>query len=98
MGCGRGSGWWWPFLRKAGDFRNWGTGLRWALHIVVVAALLIVLAVVNSVYFLELSRLFPDVPPSLRKVWLLILFLLLYIFSWLLRWLLSLLTPEVEAS
>lgn len=87
-----------PLFAKASDFRSWGPGLRWAIHIAVIAVVLVVLQWLNSIYLEELSRFFPTVPLRLRQIWLPILFLLLYTFSWLLRWLLSLLTPDEEAS
>src|SRR2546422_9177871 len=83
-----------PLFSKATDFRRWGPILR----ILVVAAVLVGLYFLNQKYFPEISRYFPRVHITLRRVWLCILFLLLYIFGWLLRWLLSLLTPEAETS
>jgi hypothetical protein len=74
-----------PLFSRERDFRGLGPGLRWALHTLLVAAILVGLYLVNS--YAGLPQVLGRAPPALRDFWLPALFLLLYALSWLARWL-----------
>jgi hypothetical protein len=86
-----------PVLGKARGSQGLATGLRWTIHLVLLAAALI------GLYFLNKVGSFPDLVkpsafPAVRDFWLPILGLLLYGLVWLGWWLWKLLTPEEEVS
>jgi hypothetical protein len=66
--------------------------LRWTLHFLIVALLLVGLGYLNYVW--DLERLLGGPWPLFRKIWLPLLGLLVYILCWLGAWLWYLLGPE----
>jgi hypothetical protein len=85
-----------PLFSRARDFRGLGTGLRWAIHVILVAAILVGLWAVN--HYFELSTVLRRAPGPLKDFWLPSLFVLVYALSWLGWWLWKLLWPEKETS
>lgn len=85
-----------PVFARARDFPGLGRGLRWALHVLLLAAILVGLAWVN--YHFALYRILRGAPQTLENLWLPCLFLLVYALSWLGWWLWKLLWPEQDVS
>jgi serine/threonine protein kinase len=85
-----------PLFSKARDFRGLGAGLRWAIHIIPVAAILVGLYVVNV--YCRLDTVLRNAPGELKNFWLPSLFVLVYALSWLGWCLWKLLWEEEETS
>src|SRR5437588_12636012 len=83
-----------PVFGKARSFPGLGKGVRWVLHFILLAAILVGLHFVNRIPVV-LSK-----PVSehwfVREEYLPILFVLLYVMAWLAWWLWKLLMPEEE--
>jgi hypothetical protein len=80
-----------PFFAKARDFQGMGPALRWAIHILLVAAILV------GLYFLnQLPKIYNNLtrPEIVRAYWLPLLFIIVYVLGWLGWWLWRLLQPE----
>jgi hypothetical protein len=77
---------------RAASRRRWASRLLWALHVVVVLAILVGLWYIN--YYYDLERVLRSPWPILHKVWLPLLFLLAYLLAWLGWWLWQLLGPD----
>jgi IcmF-related N-terminal domain len=78
---------------KSLSFRNWGPGVRWTLHI------LLLLLVLVGLYFL--NKPFEGLIPLNRRLaqfWLPILFLLIYVLAWAAWWLYKLLSSSQDES
>ncbi|MER3416889.1 MAG: hypothetical protein C4297_11850 [Gemmataceae bacterium] len=80
-----------PLFSEAKDFSALGRGLRWAVHLILLACVLAGLYYLNQTYFRDLLN---RGPLALRPYWLPLLFLLLYALSWLSWWLYLVLTAE----
>ncbi len=91
-------GWIFPVFSRALNFRAHAREYRWPMHIGIVVLILIVLAVLNSKWVLDLRTYLPTAPVLIQQTWLPLLFLLVYVLSWLGWWLWKLLTPEEEVS
>jgi hypothetical protein len=87
-----------PLFAKARDYRGLGTGLRWAIHVLLVAAILIGLFALNNNNYVDLKAVLGHAPLWLKPVWLPLLFVVVYALSWLGWWLWKLLWPEKEVS
>lgn len=85
-----------PFLAKAKTVRSLPPWLRWTLHLLLLATVLVGLAYVN--HFLDLEKVLRMPWPFMRKIWLPLLFLQIYILAWLGWWLWQLLGPEEKTS
>ena len=85
-----------PFLAKATHWRGMRPWVRWTLHGILIAGLLVLLAFIN--YWLDLEKVLESPWPILRKIWLPILFLLVYALSWLGWYLWELLNAAAETS
>lgn len=70
--------------------------LRWVLHFVMLAAVLVGLWYLN--WYFDLEKVLRSPWPILHKVWLPLLFFLLYLLAWLAYGLWNLLGPEREAA
>src|SRR5262245_25227131 len=82
-----------PFGRTTQFFRM-GAGLRAALHVIILVAVLVFLYWLNDKLGLDTAVSGPRFAPEIRFYWLPILFLLLYVMAWLGWWLWKLLGPE----
>src|SRR5258708_1414570 len=84
-----------PFFAKARDFQGIGPALRWAIHILLVATILVGLFFLNKlpVIYNNLTR-----PETVRSYWLPLLFVLVYVLGWLGWGLWQLLQPEESYS
>lgn len=85
-----------PVFSRAGDFRGWGTGLLWTIHILLLLAVLVALVFLDQ-RFLKFSP-FLKAPAFLRGYWLAILFFLVYLVGLLGWWIYKLWGPEEEES
>jgi hypothetical protein len=88
-----------PFFRKSRDFQGISQGVRWALHILVLAGILVLLWWIDVKF--ELWRLLKNriwLRIDFGDFWLPILFLLVYALGWLGWWLWKLLGPEEAGS
>lgn len=90
--------WIFPVFSKALNFRAHAREYRWPIHIGIVVLILVVLAVLNSKYVLDLRTYLPTAPVLIQQTWLPLLFVLVYVLSWLGWWLYKLLTPEEDLS
>jgi hypothetical protein len=90
--------WIFPVFSKALNIRAHAREYRWPMHIGIVVLILVVLAVLNSKWVLDLRTYLPTAPVLIQQTWLPLLFLLVYVLSWLGWWLWKLLTPEDELS
>src|SRR5947209_15741383 len=85
-----------PFFARARDFPGLGAAVRWTIHVVLLALILVGLYFVGRAT--GLRRHLEHGPSALRPFWLPIFFLLVYAMAWL-GWLLwKLLMPEEETS
>jgi hypothetical protein len=84
-----------PFFAKARDFQGMGPALRWAIHILLVAAILIGLFYVQHLDFLRPHLVGPRFIST--ELWLPLLFVLVYALGWLGWWIWRLLQPEVTS-
>src|SRR4051794_16877660 len=73
-----------------------GRGLRWVLHFVILAAVLVALYFLNQHF--NLQHYLPVVSRELARVWLPVLFLLFSLLCWLAWWLWQLVAVEEEPS
>lgn len=80
-----------PFLGGR-SWRSIAPALRWVLHFIMLALVLVLLAYLNWHFDLEKSLRSPF--PQLHRVWLPMLFLLVYLLGWMGHWLWRLLGPE----
>src|SRR5215831_19098519 len=80
-----------PVFSQAREYRGAMASLRWVLHIILVAAILVGLYFLNR--FSGLEGLVFSSHPVLRSCWLPIFFLLIYVLGWLGWWLWKLLLP-----
>jgi ImcF (intracellular multiplication and macrophage-killing)-related protein len=80
--------------KAVSGWRRFWAVLRWVLHILLVAAILVGLWYAND--RLDLERILGGPWPFLRTIWLPLLFLLFYVLCWLGAWLWYLLGPEHE--
>ncbi len=80
-----------PVFAKAKDYKGWGTGLRWILHILIVAALFVVLWWVDKQGWIR-----GLVPSSefVGKHFCTIVFVLIYALAWVLWWIWKLFKEE----
>ena len=85
-----------PVFGKARSFPGLGKGVRWTLHFVLLAAILVGLHFVNQIE--AVNRLVKSDYKWVRHEYLPILFVLLYVLAWLAWWLWKLLMPEEEGS
>jgi hypothetical protein len=85
-----------PFFSKARDLKGMGPQIRAVLHVVMLVAILVGLAILH--HLLDLGKLIKAPYPLLRDYWLPLLVLLVYVLMWLGWWLWKLLQPEEEAS
>jgi hypothetical protein len=85
-----------PFFSKAKDLKGVGPQLRKVLHVVMLVAILVGLAIIHRI--LDLGKLIRAPYPILRDYWLPLLILLIYVIGWLGWWLWKLLQPAEEAS
>src|SRR5262245_52358647 len=85
-----------PFLARAGDVRGWPRWLRWAVHALALAAVLVGLWFLGQL--LDLERLVEAPWPPLRRAWLPLVFLLCYALIWLGWWIWELLGLREERS
>lgn len=88
-----------PVFAKAKDWPGLTTGVRWAVRIVLFAAILVVLWYLNG--YLKVNEKLHKTPPSLqwmREYWLPIFFVMVCLLIWLAWWLWKLLWQEEEAS
>jgi hypothetical protein len=81
-----------PFFTEARELKALGRGLRWGLHILLLAGILAGLWWANRA--LNIPRLVKE--RTLQDVFLPLIFLLIYVLLWLGWWLWKLLTPEAE--
>lgn len=84
-----------PAFGKVKALKGAGSGVFWALHAVVILAILAGLYYLN-VAVLHWGRFIPGSNRFLADAWLSILFLLVYTLCWLSWWLFQLLAPEQE--
>lgn len=87
-----------PVFARASDFRRIGPALRWALHVLLVIAILVGLYFLNKAYGLVPTTWVPSSIAFLRDSWLPILFLMIYVLGWLGWCLWRLLGAEEEVS
>ncbi len=80
-----------PVFAKARDFRGMSSGVRWTLHLLLLAGILVGLFFLNK--YVERW-----IPGSLSTIWLPLLFLLVYVLAWLGWWLWKLLGQEEAGS
>src|SRR5258708_1911310 len=85
-----------PFFSKTCDLKGMGPQLRRVLHVVMLVAILVGLAIIHRL--LDWGVLIKAPYALLRDYWSPLLFLLLYVLMWLGCWLWKLLQPEEEAS
>jgi hypothetical protein len=83
-----------PLAGKAAGARGVGRGVRWAIHIIVVAAILVGLYFLNQ--WLNIPRYLSGHPDLLRYNWLPLAFVISYVLCWLGWWLWKLLATEDE--
>ncbi len=81
-----------PVFAKARDFRGMSSGVRWTLHLLLLAGILVGLFFLNQ-YVRHWIR-----HPLLSNIWLPLLFLLVYVLAWLGWWLWKLLGQEEAGS
>jgi hypothetical protein len=84
-----------PIFAKARKSHGLTTGIRWILHFVLLAAILIGLFIVNN-EFLHVPGWIPGSLRFLAKAWLPVLFLLIYVLIWVGWWLWNLLAADDE--
>jgi hypothetical protein len=84
-----------PVFSQARSSAGVGQAVRWVLHLVILAAILVGLYFLGQTFHIE--KYIPR-QPLLRKAWLPILFLLVYALCWLSWWLWKLLVSEEEPS
>lgn len=84
-----------PIFARAGEVRRFAPVLRWVLHFLLVAGILVGLYFLNQA--LGIAKHVPGIM-ELGKFWLPILFLLIYLLGWLGWWLWKLLITEDEVS
>jgi hypothetical protein len=82
-----------PLAGKAAGAPGLGRGVRWAIHIIVVVAIVVGLHFLNQ--WLEIYRYLTD-HPWLRRNWLPLAFVISYVLCWLGWWLWKLLATEDE--
>jgi hypothetical protein len=85
-----------PFFAKARDLKGVGPQLRMVLHVVMLVAILVGVAIIHRL--LDLGRLIKAPYAILRDYWSPLLILLIYVIGWLGWWLWKLLQPAEEAS
>ncbi len=85
-----------PFFAKAAKHRTTWSALRWLLHVIIIAAILVGLFFLNR--YLGLSGFVKSDIGVLRDGFLPILFLLAYVLGWLGWWLWKLLLPGEDES
>jgi hypothetical protein len=86
-----------PVFSRATDFRKWSPAVKWVIHFVLLALILVLLTWVNN-YF-EIYRILGRTQIwAVKVLWLPLMFLLVYALSWLGWWLWKLLWPEDEES
>jgi hypothetical protein len=83
-----------PAVGKVRGAPDVGKGVRWALHILVVAAILVGLWFLNQLP--DVLRQMPGTYEQLRHNWLPLLFAITYVLCWLGWWLWTLLVTEDE--
>src|SRR5262249_854808 len=86
-----------PIFGKARAFRGLGTGLRWIIHIILVAAIVVGLYFLNQALHIR-DDMGGQAYKFIGPLWLPILFLLIYALAWLGWWLYKLLGSEEEGS
>src|SRR5262245_14259531 len=91
----KGVGEWLLPLAPEGGARRLNPVVRWVLHLLVLAVVLVVLFLLNKAF--KIDGLIPQ-PRALAPFWLPILFLLLYLLGWVSWWLWKLLLPEEVVS
>jgi hypothetical protein len=84
-----------PVFARSRDARRLKPAVWWALHILMLSAVLVGLWLLNR--WLDLGKLLVTPHPVLRDLWLPSLFLLVYSLSWLGWWLWNQLGPEQES-
>jgi hypothetical protein len=84
-----------PIFAKAGDFRSWGRGVYWTIHVVLLVLLLVGLYFLNR--FLEINKTIPN-PRWIADIWLPVFFLLVYLLCFLGWWVWKLFGPEEAVS
>jgi hypothetical protein len=82
-------------IGKGKSFQGLGPAARWALHILLLVAILVGLYFLNQAFF---RRLVPSRFLLIQDFWLPILFLLIYVLAWSAWWLYKLLSSEQEMS
>src|SRR4051794_30181610 len=85
-----------PMFAAPRDVRRFGPALRWLLHAVLFALVVVVLYAAHR--WLDLDRYLRLPSPAFRDLWLPLLFVLVYALCWLGRWLWDLISPEREES
>src|SRR5438132_2691306 len=85
-----------PVFSKARDFPGMARAVRWILHIILLALILLGLWYVNQTA--GLKNVLRNLPDWFKLFWLPVLFLCLYFLSWLAWILWQLLLPEQESS
>ena len=85
-----------PMFAAARGIGPIGRGIRWVLHLIVLALVLVGLWWVHRRFDLDQYLQLPS--PAFKNLWLPLLFLLVYVLCWLGRWLWDLLGPEQESA